>query len=188
MSEKEGVYWLIPDWQVEWSNRGSETRDLSENHPSLIDPHQLKRKQVKFVCSLFPFVCVCVCARWGSEWTRINIINHHQGHCAFEYVQSDLPVLFTVPPGALIGGPANLAFWKGSKKRQAWRLTPRSEMWIECGSGKGWWILQVNSTSIRQYPDGASLALLARGKHITLPLDFASTLILFLITIHSVAM
>lgn len=73
-------------------------------------------------------------------------------------------ILFTIPSKALIGGPAELAFWKGSRKRQSWRLTSEVEMcvWIECGSGKGWWKWQVNSAFTRQYPDETSLVLLAQ--------------------------
>lgn len=141
-------YWLIPDGQVEWSNRRREAKDQGQNHAFLIDPQQLKWKQVKFACSLFSccvYICVCVSVYvfWEEanepEWTpSITIKNITPLHM---WIWScSLKFLFTIPSSALIGRPAELAFWRGSRRRQPWRLTSGAEMcmWTECGSGKDW--------------------------------------------------
>lgn len=59
------LYWLIPDWQVHWSDTKKEgPRDRGQNHASQIDPQHFKLKQVKLACSEFlccAHVCLCMC-------------------------------------------------------------------------------------------------------------------------------
>lgn len=78
-----------------------------------------------------------------------------------------LTFLFTVPSTALIGVLAELAFWRGSRRRQPWKLTSGAEMcmWngLNVAVGRAGKNGNCISPSSLRYPNRTSSVLLAQG-------------------------